>query len=72
MNAPLKADVAAAERLLKAALREAQRLIAYHGPIEQWTGHIGAIWRANDFRPDVVEMLAEATRSADLLLKGGE
>lgn len=57
MTAPYKADLIAAERLLKAAVREAV-----------------AVYRANDPSPfdhlDVADMLAEATRSADLLLGG--
>ena len=59
----------AATLLLEAAVREARRLTAYQAPIERWPGHVGHIWTTHDFRPAVVTLLAEATRSADLLLR---
>lgn len=65
----VSADEHAATRPLEAAVQEARRLIAYHVEIEEWPGHVGRIWRQHGFRPRVVHLLAEATRSADLLLR---
>jgi hypothetical protein len=69
MNAPLKADVTAAERLLKAAVREAARAIreAPVTMVDPGNGKPPRRLYGWDYFA-VVNMLAEAGRSADLLL----
>jgi hypothetical protein len=78
MNAPLKADVTAADRLLKAAVRRARDEFAAvhrHTRYEQGAGFAKWTWRASTEPSElaraqtrVERMLTAAGESADLLL----
>ena len=70
MTAPYKADQIAAERLLKAAVRQASRELAHAIWVDSLTGHVGEALRTHDRREAGAQMLAGATRAAGLLLKG--
>lgn len=73
---PLKADIAAADRLLKAAVKKAERMIREAGTHDPTfvvnRGSVTWRWRR---KPDydheaVVGMLTAAGQSAELLLEG--
>jgi hypothetical protein len=72
MTAPLKADVTAADRLLKAAIRRAREVIADAptGTVSDWTGRVHLTFRDYD-QAAVVAMLTAAGTAAELLLGEG-
>lgn len=70
MSGVTKTDRTAADRLLKAALRKAQTAISA-GDVEIVSRGGQPPWTYRDYDAAAVEqMLAEAVRSADLLLDG--
>lgn len=70
MTAPLKADVTAAERLLKAAVRRAVEDF-YAVVFQERSASLTIGYKSPAVHAAVVTMLAEAGRSAELLLDGG-
>lgn len=68
----IKADIAAADRLLKAAVRKAREQIVEKpvaaAVITDHNGHVIRTIRGTYDRAAIVAMLVEATRSAELLL----
>lgn len=67
----VKADVAAADRVLKAAVRKARQEIANGGTIDVYALTSGKpMWSWRTYNRDAVtDMLTAATRTADLLLE---
>lgn len=66
-----KADAAAADRLLKAAVKRAREVIAGADEVavRDWAGDVCAWYRDYD-KPYIEAMLATACTAADLLLDG--